>query len=263
MVRHSEGGYAKQPNVKCWLSEVRELYSRRAPGMTCMSALESIKEGRPVHNNSKGCGGIMRVAPVGIYGAVHGWSLEKTAAVACEAARMTHQHPLGWISAGVFAALVQQLISLSEEESRELMEEPNKLEEMAEMGEQAVREYIQAKGDDEDALSYFKEFKDGLRHALSMANKELPDEEAIRQIGEGWVGEEACYIAAYCLKKHLADSEKAIIAAVNHNGDSDSTGAVAGNFVGALHGYAALPDHFKQNLELRDIILKISDQLMA
>ena len=61
--------------------------------------------------------------------------------------------------------------------------------------------------------------------------------------------------------KHLRNPEQAIIAAVNHSGDSDSTGAVTGNLVGALHGYDALPDHFKRNLELHDVILKMADGL--
>ena len=45
-----------------WLSDVPELYSRRAPGNTCLSAL---KRGAPV-SGSKGCGGIMRVAPLAL-----------------------------------------------------------------------------------------------------------------------------------------------------------------------------------------------------
>jgi ADP-ribosylglycohydrolase len=51
-----------------WLIGEKELYARRGPGNTCLSALLSGKMGtmeRPI-NNSKGCGGVMRVAPVGL-----------------------------------------------------------------------------------------------------------------------------------------------------------------------------------------------------
>ncbi|ADL07656.1 ADP-ribosylglycohydrolase family protein [Thermosediminibacter oceani] len=48
------------------LITVKELYARRGPGSTCLSALSSGRMGtieQPV-NNSKGCGGVMRVTPI-------------------------------------------------------------------------------------------------------------------------------------------------------------------------------------------------------
>lgn len=76
------------------LYNIREINESRAPGNTCMSALLSIKSGRKPSNASKGCGGVMRVAPVGIYGMSHGWDLDRTARVAGEIAEITHLHPL-------------------------------------------------------------------------------------------------------------------------------------------------------------------------
>lgn len=52
-----------------------------------------------------------------------------------------------------------------------------------------------------------------------------------------------------------------MIAAVNHSGDSDSTGAVTGNILGAAVGYDALPQFFKDDLELHDLILHMADDL--
>ena len=52
-----------------WLKQVPELHVQRAPGLTCLNALTSNIMGtleEPI-NDSKGCGGIMRVAPVGLY----------------------------------------------------------------------------------------------------------------------------------------------------------------------------------------------------
>jgi ADP-ribosyl-[dinitrogen reductase] hydrolase len=48
--------------------------------------------------------------------------------------------------------------------------------------------------------------------------------------------------------------EEAIVAAVNHAGDSDSTGAITGNIVGATHGPSVLPSRWLEQLELRDVI---------
>lgn len=57
-----------------WLLDVPEIYSRKAPGNTCISAFKGGSPGRmnDPKNNSKGCGGIMRVAPLGLWHNFHG-----------------------------------------------------------------------------------------------------------------------------------------------------------------------------------------------
>ncbi|GAB2794594.1 hypothetical protein GCM10027040_21070 [Halomonas shantousis] len=51
-----------------WLIQQRALHDRRAPGHTCLSALREMPSlGALARNNSKGCGGVMRVAPVGLF----------------------------------------------------------------------------------------------------------------------------------------------------------------------------------------------------
>ncbi|MBR3024535.1 MAG: ADP-ribosylglycohydrolase family protein [Oscillospiraceae bacterium] len=47
----------------------------------------------------------------------------------------------------------------------------------------------------------------------------------------------------------------------DRRGDSDSTGAVCGNILGAYLGYDAIPQKYKDNLELHDLILQLSDDL--
>ena len=89
------------------LSGIKELNQRRAPGNTCLSALLSIYNGKDPMNSSKGCGGIMRVAPIGLYGATHGWSLEETAKLAGEVAELTHLHPLSTYPSAALAVIVQ------------------------------------------------------------------------------------------------------------------------------------------------------------
>ncbi len=48
---------------------------------------------------------------------------------------------------------------------------------------------------------------------------------------------------------------------MNHNGDSDSTGSIAGNIIGASLGLQSIPKKFLENLELKDIILEVADDL--
>lgn len=51
-----------------WLIEQRELWSRRAPGTTCLTALKATQRlGAVAENNSKGCGALMRVAPCAFF----------------------------------------------------------------------------------------------------------------------------------------------------------------------------------------------------
>ena len=97
--------------------------------------------------------------------------------------------------------------------------------------------------------------------ALALAGEETSEHEAICVIGEGWVAEETLAIAVYCCAKHFDDFEKAMITSVNHGGDSDSTGAVTGNILGAAIGYEAIPEHFKVDLQLHDVILHVADDL--
>ncbi len=49
--------------------------------------------------------------------------------------------------------------------------------------------------------------------------------------------------------------------AVNHDGDSDSTGAIAGNLLGALYGDSAIPAKWLQPLELRGVITEVAHDL--
>ena len=97
--------------------------------------------------------------------------------------------------------------------------------------------------------------------AIKLSQEDLDDLDAIREIGLGWVAEETLAIAVYCALKYSDDFEKAIVASVNHSGDSDSTGSVTGNILGAYLGLSAIPQKFLDNLELKDVITEIADDL--
>ena len=68
-------------------------------------------------------------------------------------------------------------------------------------------------------------------------------------------------IGLYCALKYLDNFEEAMIASVNHGGDSDSTGAITGNILGAAIGYDAIPQFYKDNVELLGVILHMADDL--
>ena len=109
---------------------------------------------------------------------------------------------------------------------------------------------------------YIGEFEDIIEKAVRLAMKGGNDDyTAISSIGQGWVAEEALAIAVYAAMRYQDDFEKAVIASVNHDGDSDSTGSITGNILGAKLGLSGVPERFIEPLELKDIIMEIADDL--
>ncbi len=76
------------------------------------------------------------------------------------------------------------------------------------------------------------------------------------RLGEGWIAEEALAIAVYCALV-ATDFKHGVLLAVNHSGDSDSTGAIAGNLLGAIYGYGEIPAQWVYDLEIRETIERL------
>lgn len=84
---------------------------------------------------------------------------------------------------------------------------------------------------------------------------------AIPNIGGGWTAEEALGIAVYCAV-YANTPNDALLLSINHDGDSDSTGAVCGNLVGAAYGINALHTKWTANVELGDYVRYTADELL-
>lgn len=236
-----------------WLSNIHNLWARRAPGNTCMSALSILSmttDSRPVANNSKGCGGVMRVAPIGIYSAAHNRELDmvKAGFLAGAAADLTHKHPLSTFASMAFAMIVADCIN-HEKIDREkfrfiVIHRVFKL----------LCLHYKDNGD-------LKNLQTQIETALDLAEFNLLNTEGIRKLGEGWVGDEALAIAVFSVMRYIDDFQKCITCAVNHDGDSDSTGAIAGNIIGAILGYGRIPLNYLTTLELQEVLVSVADDL--
>lgn len=247
---YTQNRFYKKRLKSCWISDLPELNVRRAPGLTCISALETIMKGSEPINNSKGCGGIMRIAPIPLYGLSQN-RISNVAILnelAADASKITHEHPLGYIPAYITSHIIYRLAT-NEFPTRETFKDY-----VCEAMQMADEKY-------DSQINELQTLHTLIDKALILADQNIPDHEAIREIGEGWVAEETIAIAIYCVGKHFKDFEKALIASVNHGGDSDSTGAVTGNILGAAIGYDAIPQYFKNDLELHDVILHVADDL--
>lgn len=246
-----------------WLMDIQGLYARRAPGNTCLSALHAIENGRPVENNSCGCGGVMRTAPIALISYVHGYEEGNPAYVdhtAAGAARITHKHPLGFIPSAVLNRVLMMILG-GEVNSREDLQRAFLV---------SAKEIKDVVSEEDGKHTYGQlwpvhcyKMETIICNAMRHAGCNRPDVEAIEMLGGGWTGHDALAIAAYSAVKHYGSFEDSIISAVNHSGDSDSTGAICGNIAGCLYGRSAIPAKFTEHLELLDIIDEISQDLFT
>jgi ADP-ribosylglycohydrolase len=231
---HTQGGRNVDPTrLTGWLVTQPGLHHRRAPGGTCLGALETGAPGTMARrlNDSKGCGGVMRAAPAGLA------EINDQFETGCELAAITHGHPSGYLAAGAFAEIILQLsrgASLPDAVS-------------------AALDRLRPEAGHEETTA-------ALEAAVALARSTEPTPEAVERLGEGWVAEEALAIGVYCALQ-ARDFAHGVLLAVNHGGDSDSTGSIAGNLLGLIHGEAGIPPRWLDALELREVITEVATDL--
>ncbi len=234
---------ADYPAPDGWLVEVPGLFKTRAPGKTVFRALARFGDGHPAGsfteriNDSKGCGGVMRAAPV----ALCSTDPAEVFRLAASTAALTHSHPAGYHSAGALAVIVQQAL----------------LGRGLDDGVWLALQVLETWEDHEETSAM-------LKAAVDLAEAGVPSPQQVAEtLGGGWVGEEALAIAVCAALVGGEDVELALRIAVHHDGDSDSTGAICGNIVGALLGVGALPVDWLAELELRDVVEQMALDCVA
>ncbi len=220
-----------------WLIANKELFNIRAPGTTCLSSLRSGTCGhweKPI-NNSKGCGGIMRVAPIGLYYYSNPVLAFRSAS---QAAAITHGHPSGYLSAGCLSSIIAFIL-----QGYDL---PSAIS--------SIVEILKTWPDHQECLGEIEK-------ALQLYEKNDFSLEKIQLLGEGWVGEETLSISIYCALHFQNDFPGGVRAAANHSGDCDSTGAVTGNILGALLGRDSIPSIWIENLAEARVVDQVAKDL--
>lgn len=168
----------------------------------------------------------MRVAPVALM-----VPRERVRSIAIETSALTHGHPTAQLAAAAWAEMLADVAIGSQ------------LEETATA--KAAR-YERLEGGQETARA--------IRKALEAPRDGSP--ETVESLGGGWIAEEALSIALYaCLAGKTFDESLQI--AVLHGGDSDSTGAVAGNMLGLIDPAAVLHHRWAAIIEGADIIARL------
>ncbi|MGD7731813.1 ADP-ribosylglycohydrolase family protein [Propionibacteriaceae bacterium G57] len=231
-----------------WLINQRWLYSQRAPGTTCLTALREARKGKraaeqfgaQATNNSKGCGGVMRSAPFGLLPPWIGQPLTWVYESAAEAAGYTHGHPTGQVASGTLAVLIAAI-----------------------MRGESLHQAIDTTLDLLPKYDANGETTAAINQALT-ASTNPPSPESMETLGGGWIAEEALAMSIYACLAHPEPDQvlDALALAVTHSGDSDSTGAICGNILGALHGETALPPELAFEVEGRGTILELADDFI-
>lgn len=217
-----------------------ELHKRRAPGNTCLSALQSGQMGTMKHpiNNSKGCGTVMRIAPVGL---VHADNMAKAFEVGVNLSALTHGHPSGYLSGGFMAAVISGLVENKTllaciQHSMEILAGWPNHQEVATSVQAALDTHHRLKGEELNPT-------------------------VIEKLGGAWVAEEALAIALLCALHYPDDFAKGVLKSVNHSGDSDSTGALTGNLLGLMLGAENIPPLWISKLRYRHIVEEMAQKL--
>lgn len=220
---------------------------------------------KKVSNMSKGCGGIMRVAPMALLMAGYKgrgtsfYDIPVMDEAGAKVAEVTHKHPLGFLPAAMLTHLIYKVVCMDAVQVKRYIKEL-----VSETIESLDTIFVGKYGQEKNFLA-------NLTHkAIELAENNKSDIENIKQLGEGWTGDEAWAIALYCTVRHIDSVEDAITAAVNHSGDSDSTGAICGNIIGAIYGYESINEQniccpkgkkLEDTLELTNVILTLADDL--
>ncbi len=176
----------------------------------------------------------MRIAPIGFAYMM----VEKAFQIGCDCAAITHGHPTGYLSSGTLAALISMIIP------------GNSLT-------KAIDESIRILKNKKNS----KETLQAIDNALEMLGEATPGYCAIEDIGAGWMAEEALAISIYCALVAKNNFKKGVLLSVNHSGNSDSTGSITGNILGALYGVDILPENWVINLELKELIEETAGDL--
>lgn len=221
-----------------WLHDPK---NNRAPGMTCLNALEkyskiSVKlQGNEGSwgNNSKGCGTIMRAPWLGLVPL----NRNSIAVLSILQSETTHAHPTASISSALSSLLINDLFYenynlLGNDEAFRIAFKI--LEEIRSIEIPLVQNSVKG----------IEEVEKSLVHAVDNWESFSRSQDTLdinHFFGEGWIAEEALMNAlasvSFYSPSFVSNSIKGIKRLVYSNGDSDSIAAIGGSFLGAYNGY--------------------------
>jgi ADP-ribosylglycohydrolase len=234
----------------------------RGYGRTTMKALRALHFGEPWYRatvvDSDACGAVMRVSPCGflpdgLWQPVSAWQ-----------AATTHGGPAAIASALLAAAVLRRIIIASDPHalvSDGLLSHAIELSHDDAMMSTAAPWLIDhpRAGNLDAATDLIRNGMVTVREAVQQARDVTPkflddpwfaDPSLPRYGGEGWRSPQALACALLCVDMLPGEPVEALRRAVTTGGDSDTLGAIAGFFLGSVHGNV-WPQHWLTRLEPR------------
>lgn len=224
------------PNVSK-LKHIDVLRHQRAPGITCLNALQSGTMGtyKTILNDSKGCGGMMRLAPLAVYYAYTDKASHTISDLAAQSSAITHSHKMSHISSYHFAGILVSLIRNQKDLKETILETL----------EETLNYFNQSQ--------YVNEYKSLIEKTIALSEVLEDDRSSTHDLGEGWIAEESLAIALYSVLKYK-DPKQALYTSINHRGDCDSTGILAGNILAVLYPHDISFDEYFEKIDVYELI---------
>lgn len=210
-------------------------------GRTCLTAIRNFLEvdGRPAlecgltDERSNGNGSLMRIHPFALYAFVKGGTLGKSLDIIREGSIMTHAHPRTIYACGIYAMVFW-----------EILKGADKAKVLSEIENSAVLF---------DGI--YPEESDHFEWAF---HKKLASKSADEISSSGYVVH-TLEAALWCLLTTNSYKE-CVLKAVNLGEDTDTVAAVAGGLAGAMYGYDAIPEEWRNTLIRREYIEKMCER---
>lgn len=218
-----------------WLIKSKKLYGYKEPGITCITSLGKGVMGtleRPL-NDSKRCGTVIRIAPVGLMEAD-----EDVFEVGSRIGVITHGHPHAYLSSGVLATWIFYLL------------EGYNLEESLEQATARLKMY-----------AGHEECLEMINKAIKLAKSSKPQPSNLLSFGDGFMADDALAMAIYCALSYPNDFEAAVKLAINQSGNSNSAAAITGQILGVHLGIEAIPSKLIESLEIRKELEQMAQDL--
>lgn len=229
-----------------WPDAVADAYVDLRPkdrrwGRTSTAAIDRLAEGGSPRESGSAehgsDGAAMRAAPLGVWWAVADVSREDAFAPIRSVLSVTHRHPEALAAGWGQTAAVRTLVQLNSSDSFE----------RSSFWEMLIEETMWAEkklGDNHRVSDRLKALE-GIIDSFPLDLRDACDGVSVRA-AEAWPF--ACAMVAR--RPHLL--ENTLLSGINVGGDADTTGAMMGALLGALHGWTSVPEEWRDGLEATD-----------
>lgn len=243
-------GYRTMQSIQrnCWITGQPSLRFRRCMDTLMLDTLnrKAIGTMEEPKNRYQTPGSITAAIPVGLFFDPNRLERHEVVRLGAEVVALTHGNPMAFLAGAALAYIVSRITWDGDRDLRQVTQD--------------TIEMLKA----EYSHDYDKQVHElciHLQTAIGLASTpSVPEPEALDQIFCDTAAK-ALAGAVYAAMLHPKSLDDALIAAVNHSGDSAAVGAVTGAIVGALVGEEGIPEFYLEGLEPAELLITLAADL--